>query len=82
MMSEQDVRSLHQRIVKALAWAQKHGGFSKAQLQDLVALRIQLDWLLEVETKLTREWAAGIVTQLHNVESLKRSYEASEGMCL
>ena len=78
MMSEGDLRELHRRVVAALTWCAKTGGVSRAQLRDLASLRIQLDWFLEIETKSSGDWAAGIFRQLHNVEDLRKHYERGE----
>jgi len=78
MMDERELRALHGRVVAALTFGAKTGS-SRAQLKPLADLRIVLDWILEVETKPVREYAAGIFRQLHNVESLRKHYERNDG---
>jgi hypothetical protein len=78
MKTEAELRELHTRLVAVLVWANKPGtGLTRKALRELANFRVQLDWLLESDTKASTEWAARIFRQLNNLEGLRRTYEVS-----
>ena len=73
-MGESDLRALHARITKAVAYAARNGSSAK-QLRNLLATKVQLEWTIEMGTKSAEEWAAALFKVLANLEGLQRTAE-------
>jgi hypothetical protein len=72
MMSEQELRETHRRLVKVLAYA-KAAGVHFGVLKDLIAIKVGLEWVLGMNTAAARDWQAATFKAIQNLEGLQRA---------
>ncbi len=76
MMAEADLRELHRRVLNVLSYA-KAVGVSFRPLEDLIRLKVTLEFILELPTAAGRDWSAATFKAIVNLEHLQRSAEKS-----
>lgn len=76
MKSETELLALHGRLVKMIAFATSMRLRSN-ELRELVAVKVQLEWILGLGSRSPEAWAAELFRALNNLEGLKQTYERS-----
>lgn len=76
MKSEAELRELHARLVRALAYA-KSLRLSMHQVKELIGLKVQIEWILGDKSAAASTWEAAVFKALNNLEGLKRTHERS-----
>lgn len=76
MMDERDLRQLHGRLVGVLSYAKSCGVPFRA-LRELIAAKVQLEWVLDMQTASARDWQAATIKAIVNLEGLKLTAERS-----
>lgn len=77
MQTEDELRELHHRLVKVLAFAQKMR-IRGQDLRDLQTAKLALEWILGMETNNGKAWAAVLFKGVNNLEGLRDTYERTQ----
>lgn len=76
MKTEAELRELHTRLVSVLSYA-KSVGVPIRELRELILLKVQLEYVLDMNTASARDWQAATFRGIQNLEGLKRTHERS-----
>ncbi len=76
MMEEDELRDLHVRLLAVLTYA-KSIHVPRRDLDDLLRLKIMIEWILQMNTASGRDWAAVVFKAIVNLEHLQRTAERS-----
>lgn len=76
MKTEAELRELHTRLGNVLTYA-KSVGVPLRELRELIALKVKLEYVLDMNTAAARDWQAATFKVINNLEALKRTHERS-----
>lgn len=76
MQSETDIRALHARIANVLRFA-KSIRLPMRELRELIAVKVQLEYILDMHTASANEWSVMVHKAIQNLEGLQKTHERS-----
>lgn len=76
MKTEAELRELHQRLVSVLSYARSVGTPIR-ELRELIGIKVQLEYVLGMNTASARDWQAATFKAIQNLEGLKRTHDRS-----